>query len=89
MVADLTDSTAVGAPLDGLMFGGAPAPDLLAKKARQAFPTASVYVFTQLYLHGLIFTPSKEPRLWTHRNEQCRCRFWYLPALWWSVIAEL
>jgi len=54
MVADLTDSTAVGAPLDGVMFGGAPAPDLLAKKARQAFPTASVCAFLQLYIHGLV-----------------------------------
>ncbi|KAF8165363.1 hypothetical protein B0H34DRAFT_688919 [Crassisporium funariophilum] len=42
MVADLTDSLNHGHLLESLMFGGAPAPDSLAKRARQAFPTATM-----------------------------------------------
>ncbi|KAF9058217.1 hypothetical protein BJ165DRAFT_1426444 [Panaeolus papilionaceus] len=41
MVADLTDSSK-GAPLEALMFGGAPAPDTLAARAAQAFPSAAL-----------------------------------------------
>ncbi|KAF5388018.1 hypothetical protein D9615_000396 [Tricholomella constricta] len=40
MVADLTESSLAGFPLDSLMFGGAPAPDLLAARAGQTFPNA-------------------------------------------------
>ncbi|PPQ63866.1 hypothetical protein CVT24_009492 [Panaeolus cyanescens] len=41
MVADLTDNSK-GAPLEALMFGGAPAPDTLAARASKAFPTAAL-----------------------------------------------
>ncbi|KAG6837737.1 hypothetical protein H0H93_003539 [Arthromyces matolae] len=40
MVADLTESSLAGHSLDGLLFGGSPAPDSLVPRARQAFPTA-------------------------------------------------
>lgn len=43
MVADLTESGGKEKlSLDALMFGGAPAPDSLAVRARQAFPLASM-----------------------------------------------
>lgn len=44
MVADLTDSSLVGHPLEGLLFGGSPAPDSLVPRARKAFPTAVMCV---------------------------------------------
>jgi hypothetical protein len=44
MVSDLTEGTLVGHPLEGLMFGGAPAPDTLPGRARRAFPDAIMYV---------------------------------------------
>ncbi|KAG6844698.1 hypothetical protein H0H87_004574 [Tephrocybe sp. NHM501043] len=40
MVADLTESSLAGHSLDGLLFGGSPAPDSLVPRARTAFPTA-------------------------------------------------
>ncbi|KDR83762.1 hypothetical protein GALMADRAFT_236121 [Galerina marginata CBS 339.88] len=42
MVSDLADSSGAGQPLEGLMFGGAPAPDSLTTRAKLAFPTASL-----------------------------------------------
>lgn len=39
MVSDLIESSLVGFSLDSLMFGGAPAPSLLAERAGQAFPS--------------------------------------------------
>jgi len=42
MVSDLIESSAVGYPLDALLFGGSPAPDHLPAQARRAFPTASM-----------------------------------------------
>ncbi|KAF8913879.1 hypothetical protein CPB84DRAFT_1757805 [Gymnopilus junonius] len=42
MVSDLADSTGAGEPLEGLMFGGAPAPTALTTRATEAFPTASL-----------------------------------------------
>ncbi|KAF8906525.1 hypothetical protein CPB84DRAFT_1813777 [Gymnopilus junonius] len=42
MVTDLTLSSLVGHPLEGLLFGGAPAPDTLVTRAREAFPTATM-----------------------------------------------
>ncbi|KAF9012333.1 hypothetical protein BDQ17DRAFT_1343710 [Cyathus striatus] len=42
MVADLTESSLVGHPLEGLLFGGAPAPDSLVPRARNAFPMATM-----------------------------------------------
>ncbi|KAJ6586943.1 hypothetical protein DFH09DRAFT_1142040 [Mycena vulgaris] len=42
MVADLVRSSLAGFPLEGLLFGGSPSPDSLAKRARQAFPTATM-----------------------------------------------
>ncbi|THH19787.1 hypothetical protein EW146_g1465 [Bondarzewia mesenterica] len=42
MVADLSDSSAVGCPLESLLFGGAAAPEQLARRAHKAFPTASM-----------------------------------------------
>ena len=44
MVTDLTLSSLVGHPLEGLLFGGAPAPDTLVPRARKAFPTATMSV---------------------------------------------
>ena len=44
MVSDLADSSAFGHPLEGLLFGGASAPDWLARTARQAFPGAMANV---------------------------------------------
>jgi acyl-CoA synthetase (AMP-forming)/AMP-acid ligase II len=45
MVSDLIESSLVGHPLEGLLFGGAPAPDSLVPRAREAFPTATMCVF--------------------------------------------
>lgn len=42
MVIDLILSSLSGHPLEGLLFGGAPAPDSLVTRARQAFPTATM-----------------------------------------------
>ncbi|KAJ3517299.1 hypothetical protein NMY22_g13995 [Coprinellus aureogranulatus] len=42
MVSDLIESSLVGHPLEGLLFGGAPAPDSLVPRARKAFPTATM-----------------------------------------------
>ncbi|KAJ7703176.1 hypothetical protein B0H17DRAFT_92476 [Mycena rosella] len=42
MVADLVRSSLVGFPLEGILFGGSPSPDSLAKRARQAFPNATM-----------------------------------------------
>lgn len=42
MVSDLADSSGAGQQLEGLMFGGAPAPISLTTRAKQAFPTASL-----------------------------------------------
>lgn len=42
MVTDLTLSTLVGHPLEGLLFGGSPAPDSLVARARTAFPKATM-----------------------------------------------
>jgi len=53
MVTDLTLSTLVGHPLEGLLFGGAPAPDSLVARARTAFPTA-----TMMQAYGLTETNS-------------------------------
>lgn len=53
MVSDLTDGTLTGYPLEGLMFGGAPAHDTLPKRAKKAFPDA---VMSQAY--GLTETSS-------------------------------
>lgn len=53
MVADLTEMISSSAfSLESLMFGGAPAPDSLPLRARQAFPTAVMLVsssFTVVY----------------------------------------
>jgi acyl-CoA synthetase (AMP-forming)/AMP-acid ligase II len=38
MVADLTESSVAGFPLDGLIFGGSPAPNQLPERAKRAFP---------------------------------------------------
>jgi hypothetical protein len=43
MVSDLVESLGRRYPLDSLTFGGAPAPDILAKRARDAFPSATMY----------------------------------------------
>jgi len=40
MVSDLTDGIHTGHSLEGLMFGGAPAPETLPKRAKEAFPDA-------------------------------------------------
>uniref|UniRef100_A0A8H8CLN0 Uncharacterized protein n=1 Tax=Psilocybe cubensis TaxID=181762 RepID=A0A8H8CLN0_PSICU len=42
MVSDLSDSSCSGHPLESLMFGGAPAHNSLAERAKQSFPTASL-----------------------------------------------
>ncbi|KAH9485387.1 Long-chain-fatty-acid--CoA ligase FadD13 [Psilocybe cubensis] len=42
MVTDLTLSSLVGHPLEGLLFGGAPAPATLVLRANKAFPTATM-----------------------------------------------
>ena len=44
MVADLVESSLVGYPLEGLLFGGSPTPDSLVVRASRAFPKASMYV---------------------------------------------
>lgn len=49
MVSDLVDSSLAGYPLDGLLFGGASASDLLAKRANAAFPTAVMSDHHSLY----------------------------------------
>jgi len=40
MVSDLTDGPHTGHSLEGLMFGGAPPPETLPKRAKEAFPDA-------------------------------------------------
>ncbi|RDB22581.1 2-succinylbenzoate--CoA ligase [Hypsizygus marmoreus] len=40
MVADLTESSLAGFPMESLMFGGAPAPEFLAVRAGRVFPDA-------------------------------------------------
>lgn len=53
MVADLTESCGTdNFSLDSLMFGGAPAPDSLAARARLAFPSASMYVLPLSHLNN-------------------------------------
>ncbi|PBK84947.1 acetyl-CoA synthetase-like protein [Armillaria gallica] len=42
MVSDLMDSSLVGYPLDGLFFGGSPAPEILSSRAREVFPGAEL-----------------------------------------------
>jgi len=42
MVTDLVTSTLVNYPLDCVLFGGAPAPELLVQRAREAFPHAAL-----------------------------------------------
>lgn len=42
MVTDLTTSNAGGYQLECLLFGGAPAPESLVKRASKAFPTATL-----------------------------------------------
>lgn len=49
MVADLTESSLAGHPLEGLLFGGSPAPESLVPRARKAFPSA---VMSGLNLYG-------------------------------------
>ncbi|PSR90673.1 hypothetical protein PHLCEN_2v4822 [Hermanssonia centrifuga] len=46
MVTDLVESSLDGQALDTLLFGGAPAPDQLPKKAKEAFPNT---VLSQAY----------------------------------------
>ncbi|KAF9460705.1 hypothetical protein BDZ94DRAFT_878708 [Collybia nuda] len=53
MVADLTESSLAGHPLEGLLFGGSPAPESLVPRARKAFPSA---IMSQAY--GLTETNS-------------------------------
>jgi len=40
MVSDLMHTAHTGHSLEGLMFGGAPAPETLPKRAKEAFPDA-------------------------------------------------
>ncbi|KAG6828448.1 hypothetical protein H0H92_007933 [Tricholoma furcatifolium] len=42
MVSDLIDSSLAGYGLEGLLFGGSPAPDTLVSRAKLAFPTAVI-----------------------------------------------
>ncbi|KAK0471890.1 hypothetical protein IW261DRAFT_1553475 [Armillaria novae-zelandiae] len=42
MVSDLIDSSIAGYPLEGLFFGGSPAPEILSSRAREIFPTAEL-----------------------------------------------
>jgi len=46
MVSDIVESSLVGYPLEGLLFGGSPAPPSLVPRAQKAFPTA---IMTQGY----------------------------------------
>jgi len=66
MISDLSDSSLVGHPLEGLLFGGAPAPDSLIPRARKAFPTATMYVDGSHLTLCLPF--SQDPGIWTDRN---------------------
>ncbi|KAG6919115.1 hypothetical protein DXG01_008922 [Tephrocybe rancida] len=42
MVSDLIESSLAGYALEGLLFGGSPAPDTLVPRAQHAFPTATM-----------------------------------------------
>ncbi|KAK0461091.1 uncharacterized protein EV420DRAFT_178439 [Desarmillaria tabescens] len=42
MVSDLIDSSLAGYRLEGLFFGGSPAPEILTERARQVFPGAQM-----------------------------------------------
>lgn len=48
MVADLTESSLAGHPLEGLLFGGSPTPDSLVGRAKKAFPKAVMCAFYRL-----------------------------------------
>lgn len=45
MALDLMETSIAGYPLETLSFGGAPAPDILPKKAGQVFPSAILYAY--------------------------------------------
>ncbi|KAF5384198.1 hypothetical protein D9615_003371 [Tricholomella constricta] len=53
MVSDLIESSLAGYAVDGLLFGGSPAPDTLVPRAREAFPTA-----TMMQAYGMTETNS-------------------------------
>ncbi|KAG5636318.1 hypothetical protein H0H81_008432 [Sphagnurus paluster] len=53
MVSDLIESSLVGYEVDGLLFGGSPAPDTLVPRARDAFPSA-----TMMQAYGMTETNS-------------------------------
>ncbi|KAF8062191.1 hypothetical protein FPV67DRAFT_1563616 [Lyophyllum atratum] len=53
MVSDILDSSLVGYSLDGLLFGGSPAPITLVPRAQEAFPTA-----TMMQAYGMTETNS-------------------------------
>ena len=42
MVSDMIESSIAGYPLEGLLFGGSPAPSSLVPRAQKAFPTATM-----------------------------------------------
>jgi len=42
MVSDMMESSIAGYPLEGLLFGGSPAPSSLVPRAQKAFPTATM-----------------------------------------------
>jgi hypothetical protein len=46
MVSELMESSAAGYPLEGLMFGGAPAHHLLPAQAKKMFPKAAMSVLS-------------------------------------------
>lgn len=55
MVADLTDSSIAGYPLETLLFGGCLAPDSLSSRVKKAFPTAVMYVdIISFYMHFFV-----------------------------------
>ncbi|KNZ81035.1 2-succinylbenzoate--CoA ligase [Termitomyces sp. J132] len=53
MVSDLIDSSLAGFSLEGIFFGGSPAPDALAPRAKHAFSTA-----TMMQAYGMTETNS-------------------------------
>jgi hypothetical protein len=55
MVSELMESSAAGYPLEGLLFGGAPAHHLLPGQAKKIFPSAAMSVLSAYMKSGIDF----------------------------------
>jgi len=70
MVADLVNTPAAGHGIESLLFGGAPAPDWLAKGSLARFPLAVLYVPTHDEPVVVTDKCTQEPSLWLNGNHE-------------------